>query len=367
MEQPIIGTLVDDHIRWLIENKGMVENFDPNEVQPSSLDLRLGDKAFVMDASRVFFKTNLQNILDEHAIRTVDISEPQSFKTNEIVIVPLQERLNLPSNIRGETNPKSSTGRIDVFARVLTNGSSLYDSAPYGYKGGLFLEVIPKSFNTTLVKDLTLTQLRLFAKDATLSQTNIIDYHNKYTILRDLDDKRIELPYFRDNDLCLSLSLRPLDNNSNIIGYKSKKTLDDTILDLSKRTNKASEFFEPIYYDPKELIRLEKDTFYLFASNQKIYIPPELSAEVVDYDTKIGELRTHYAGFIDPGFNSYIVLEVRARDTPLIIRHNQPFFRVKFYKNSKIPGKVYGDDLGSHYQGQTLKLSKYLENDHKET
>ncbi|MDO8427568.1 MAG: 2'-deoxycytidine 5'-triphosphate deaminase, partial [Deltaproteobacteria bacterium] len=253
----------------------------------------------------------------------------------------------------------------DIFARVLTDRNPRFDDIACGYKGKLFLEVMPRSFTIKVKEGLSLVQLRLLSGECALSDSKLRALHRDSRLLYNGDDHLTSEEVRISKGLFMSVDLSG-DANTGIVGYKSKR--NSHVVDLTKRNHyNIADFWDPIQRNPKGVLILEPEEFYILSSKEKIRVPPRYAAEMVAYEAGSGELRTHYAGFFDPGFGyglkgevkgTKAVLEVRAHDVPFMICHGQTFCKLHFEKMMEIPEKVYGPKIGSSYQYQSITLSK---------
>ena len=334
--------------------------------QPASLDLRLGEKAhrlrcsFLPDASKVLDK------LPALAMEEIDLRDGAILERNRPYLIPLVEELRLPDGIRAKTNPKSSTGRLDIFTRVITDESHRFDEIRDGYHGQLYLEVVSRSFTIKVQSELSLNQLRLIKGESGCEPGELLNVHyTKPVLLSKAGQADDSLRPGIDNTVALSANL---DSDRTGVGYRAKK--NSSLLDLSREGHyDPGDYWEPVYADQTYRLILEPEEFYLLTSAESVSIPPEFAAEMTAYDPSSGELRTHYAGFFDPGFGfsgqSRIsgvqsVLEVRAHDVPFMIEHGQNICTLTFESMVEAPDKLYGAEIGSSYQGQGLVLSKHF-------
>lgn len=374
------GILPDHQIKRLIA-EGAISASSPIEdqqIQPASLDLRLGTKAFRLKSSflpeRVPFDKHKQRFLfdtlQELRMYDIDLSNGNILEKGHVYLVPLLEELKLPRGIYGRANPKSSTGRLDIFTRVITNLNVGFDDIEEKYCGPIYLEIVPRSFTIKVQTGMSLNQLRLIKGRAKLSDNKINDLHEKFPLLYDFDSdqkdwKRVENLRV-DHGLFLSIYLQGNLENP-IIGYKAKRI--SNVLDLSKiGGHEVEEFWEPLKWNMNRNLILEPEEFYILASKERIRVPAGYAAEMVAYEAACGELRTHYAGFFDPGFGfgdgtmkgTQVVLEVRPHDVPFLIHHGQNFFKVEYEILSEQSDNLYGPSCGSSYHQQGLTLSKHF-------
>lgn len=385
------GVLPVQQLRWLVQNE-MIRSMkdypiEDNQFQPNSLDLRLGPEAYRVRCSFLPENESVDQKLQNLTQHSFSIEDGAVLEPNCTYIIPLLEELDLPGTVtrpgtrpvsgaatvfadehlNAKTNPKSSTGRLDIFTRVVTDYSHRFEEIPAGYKGRLYLEVVPKSFSIRVKTGQRLNQLRIRHGSSYLSDQDIMMTHKQHPILLDEHGKPLGVEQLKlSNGLFMSVSLQP--GPDNIIGYKARKHRD--VIDLDKISYyNVNQFWEPIYANQEDYLILEPEAFYIFASRELCRIPDHLAAEMVPYDTGSGELRTHYAGFFDSGFGNdpekpgaRAVLEVRSHDVPFLVEDGQTFFRMIFEPNTDIPEFVYGKAIKSNYQSQGLKLSKHFKN-----
>ncbi|MGH8973828.1 MAG: 2'-deoxycytidine 5'-triphosphate deaminase, partial [Acidimicrobiia bacterium] len=288
------------------------------------------------------------------------------LETNRPYLIPLKERLSLPPDVRGKANPKSSTGRLDVFTRVITDESYRFDEIAPGYDGPLYLEVVPLSFATRVREDLSLNQLRLSVGRPELDDDDLRAFHREQPLLfrrgTPVSDEELAL----GNGLFLSLDLR--GDASGRVGYRARDSAP--LLDLTQgQTVDPDPYWEPVTHEGPDRIVLTPRRFYLLMSDEAVSIPPTLASEMTAYDPTSGELRTHYAGFFDPGFGydpdgrflgSRAALEVRAHDVPFMVEHGQRVCKLTFERMLEVPDSLYGQAIGSSYQRQEETLSKHF-------
>jgi dCTP deaminase len=282
-------------------------------------------------------------------------------------LIPLKERLFLPPSIRAKANPKSSTGRLDVFTRVITDGSYRFDEISAGYHGRLYLEVVPLSFPIRVREDLTLNQLRLSVGRSAVSDDEVRSIHASAPLLHEGGRPVAGSELAVSNGLFLSLDLRG-DDSQGWVGYRARE--NTALLDLTRSEPfERDEYWERVRREEGNRIVLSPKRFYLLLSKEAVTIPPTLAAEMTAYDPTSGELRTHYAGFFDPGFGydaggrfhgSRAALEVRAHDVPFMVEHGQPVCKLTFERMLEAPTSLYGPGIGSSYQQQEETLGKHF-------
>jgi len=285
------------------------------------------------------------------------------------------EELALDPSTRGKTNPKSSTGRLDVFTRVITDYSTRFEEITPGYRGGLYLEVVPRSFTIRVKAGQRLNQLRLFhqpgAEKPGIAGAGLAQLYREEELLCAQDGAFIGDPAGRLAEDGLLMGVDLASQNGAPIGFMAKK--NSHVIDLEKVGEYCAEdFWEPIYPPKNGRLILEPEEFYIFASKERIRVPLACAAEMVEFDAGSGELRTHYAGFFDPGFGyggrgegrgTKAVLEVRPHDVPFIIEDGQIMFKMKYERMSQAPDIWYGSEIGSNYHNQTLRLAKQFRQD----
>ncbi|MDA8149746.1 MAG: 2'-deoxycytidine 5'-triphosphate deaminase [Nitrospiraceae bacterium] len=362
-----LGTLSDCQIRGLI-SEGFVSSereWGVRQIQPASLDLRLGAVAYRLRSSFLPLEASVSELLPDLALYSFDILSSPFLEKGAVYLVPLAESLSLPSYLSAKANPKSSTGRLDVFTRVLTERGDRFDDIPPGYGGKLYLEIFSRSFTLKVSPGLALCQLRFFSERRFLSDSEILERHGQASLYHLSEDAPPQS--FRDRIVDGGLYLGVRLRGEPIVGYRARP--DAGILSLVPGdSQRASEFWEPIRGVSRGEMILEPEKFYLFASRAKIRVPLDLAAEMLPFDAAAGELRTHYAGFFDPGFGlsgegARGVLEVRPHDVPFRIVDGQPVFKLRYERMEREPDIPYGQGLGSNYTNQGLNLSRYFIND----
>ncbi len=332
------------------------------QVQPASVDLRLGPAAYRMRAGILPGSTLAPQPLEKLALSTLSLEGPGALLERGLVyLVPLEERLELPPELSARFNPRSSTGRLDLFTRVLAPGHSRFDEAPPGYRGPLWLEICPLSFPVRLRRGDRLAQVRLARGRSALTAQELVEVI-EHTPLVHLDGRWLGAQETRfDGDGGIELSVG-LDREP--AGWRA--AAHTGVVEFSARgTHAPEEFFEALHA-PRGRCILTPGSFYIFASRERLRIPPSLAAEMMPVDVGIGELRNNYAGFFDSGFgwNSQsgtpAVLEVRAHDVPFQIEDGQVFCRLKFFRTSSRPERLYGEGRVS-YRDQGLTLARVFD------
>jgi dCTP deaminase len=366
------GVLASQQLREAVHSEWVTAGdwrIPAESIQPASIDLRLGEHAWALRCS---FLPDSGSTVEERiadlAFQRIDLRDGATLERDRPYLVPLREELRLPEALRAKANPKSSTGRLDVFTRVITDRNHRFDEIAPGYHGKLYLEVVPRSFAIHVKAGLSLNQVRLVGGQARLSDEELTVLHEEFPLLY-LDSHAL-----RASELSLAhglfLSLDISGSPENIVGYRAKR--NSLPVDLGHiGALKWQDYWEPVHPEQGDRIVLEPEVFYLLISAEGVSIPPSYAAEMLAYDPTAGELRTHYAGFFDPGFGysqkprkrshgSRAALEVRARDVPFMVEHRQPVCKLAFERMAAEPDVLYGEDLGSNYQGQQTMLSKHF-------
>ena len=334
-----------------------------DQIQPASIDLRLGPVAYRVRASFLPGENStVGKRVDMLKMHEIDLSGPSVLEKGCVYIVPLMEELALPSKVYGKANPKSTTGRLDVFTRLITNYGTEFERVKAGYKGTLYAEIVPRTFSVLVQEGAKLNQLRFIQGEPSTSDKKLTELDQKETLVYSENDTP-EDPMI-SKGLWISIDLQAGDD-SNVIGYKAKRHAP--LIDL-KRINYYDplEFWEVIRTRKTEHIILDPDDFYILISKEKIRVPHNFAAEMVAYDPSVGEFRIHYAGFFDPGFGygnndikgTRAVLEVRSHEVPFVLEDGQVVGRLIYERLLTTPNKIYGMGIGSSYQSQGLSLSK---------
>lgn len=359
------GILPSQKIRELIEN-GRLSTPAPIEdgqIQPSSLDLRLGPVGYRMQASFLPGpNATVESRIKDLAMTRIDLTQPTVFEKGCVYLVPLMEHLNLTSEFSAKANPKSTTGRLDIFTRLICDGGTEFERVPPGYNGTLYAEVVPRTFTVLVQAGVKLNQLRFIRGCPPPSDTTLQELDAQETLVYGEGDQPGEALINRGLMVSLNLQGCPEDK---IIGYRAKQNTPAIDL-LKKDYYDPDEFWEPIMAPRNRRIILNPDDFYILLSKEKVRIPPAYAAEMVAYDPSMGEFRIHYAGFFDPGFGygasdvkgSHAVLEVRSHEVPFLIEDGQVVGRLIYERLLAHSDKIYGMGIGSSYQGQGLALSK---------
>lgn len=362
------GVLPSQSLEMAVE-QGIIDagefKIPTSSIQPASIDLRLDELAYRIRSSFLPDKRPVEVKLKEFVIDELDLRRDGAvLETNRPYLVPLIEELNLPADVRGKANPKSSTGRLDVFTRVITDESFRFDEIRAGYRGRLYLEIVPLSFTVKVRQGLALNQLRLSVGRSVLTDEEIRAVHEEEPILYRGGRPAASGDFATAGGLFLSLDLR--GDATGRVGYRAKDYAP--VLDMARFAEYDWEdYWDPVHREDGDRIVLAPERFYLLLSEEAVRIPPGYAGEMAAYDPTSGELRTHYAGFFDPGFGfdpaggfhgSRAALEVRAHDVPFMIEHRQRVCTLTFERMAELPRVLYGESIGSSYQQQTDTLGK---------
>jgi dCTP deaminase len=336
---------------------------EDDQIQPSSLDLRLGPVGYRMQASFLPGpKATVESRIKDLAMTKIDLTRPTVFEKGCVYLVPLMEQLNLTTELSAKANPKSTTGRLDIFTRLICDGGTEFERVPEGYKGTLYAEVVPRTFTIIVQAGVKLNQLRFVRGCPPPSDTTLQELDEQETLVYGAGDLPAEAQINRG--LMVSLNLQG-DPEHRLIGYRARQNTPAIDL-LQKDHYDPEDFWDPMYEPRGRRIILNPDDFYILLSKEKVRIPPAYAAEMVAYDPSMGEFRIHYAGFFDPGFGygasdvkgSHAVLEVRSHEVPFLIEDGQIVGRLIYERLLAHSDKIYGMGIGSSYQGQGLALSK---------
>ena len=356
------GLLASQQIKALIDQNAISAShgFIEGQIQPASLDLRLGSQAYRIRASFLAGdgKTINQRI-SEFEMHQIDLRDGAVLEKGCVYLVPLMEYLALPDGVSAIANAKSSTGRLDLLTRTITDGGVEFDRIPEGYHGPLYAEICPRSFSVLVRPGMRLNQIRFRRGRSLLNDHELCKLH-------ETDQLVAGGPAVISDGLGFSVDLTPRQNG--IVGYRARPHTG--VIDLDKLD----------YYDPLEFwdslraqdgrLILDPDAFYILVSREAVHIPPNYAAEMAPYLAMVGEFRVHYAGFFDPGFGhapaggsgARGVLEVRCHEAPFALEHGQIVGRLVYEKMDEVPEQLYGQGISSNYQGQNLKLSKHFKN-----
>ena len=349
------GTLVyNDYLALYNSNKIKSLSFKKSQIQPSSVDLSLSEECYEIKTSFLSPDNKVRDKLKKIYKKKISLKKSKILKKNKTYIVKLNEKLNLNNSINGHCNPKSSTGRLNIFCRTILDYCDEYEKIPKNYNGDMFLEITTRSFDIKISKGDKLNQMRLRKKSNNYLNDEDLKKINKNNSLI-FTNKRNTI----ENGLRVSVDL---SNDNKICAYVAKKS--SLNINFSKiNFYEIKKFWKPLKPTNNSLI-IEKNKFYILKSREKIRIPNNLAGEMIPYDTGIGDFRAHYAGFFDPGFGdpkgSYAVLEVKTNELPFILEDGQTIARIKYEKLNKKTSVVYGSNINSNYQNQKLALSKHF-------
>ncbi len=348
---------------------------ESDQIQPASIDLRLGPYAYPVDTS--FLPGRGVKVLEKMAQLDpdfqrfrIDLKNGAVLERGRVYVVPLAEFISLKSEVAAFANPKSSTGRLDILTRLIADEATHFDQVEDGYKGQLYIEIAPRSFSVVVRSGTRLNQLRFrrargsVARQITasdwktlLDEGSIVDARSAQE-RAGLDDKPGVLPF--------TVDLEGARRGDSLVGWRAKKNTKR--IDLERRDYDPLDFWEPIYSHKQPSLTLVPDEFYILMTKEAIAVPPSYAAEMLPYDTRAGEFRVHYAGFFDPGFgwnpqtrragSSRGVLEVRSHEVPFLLEHGQTVGWLRYERMAQSPSALYGREIRSNYQGQGLKLAK---------
>ncbi len=359
MTAPAAGVLPAQHLRRLIAEGAIAADPPPGpgQVQPASIDLRLGARAWRLRAS--FLPGAARTVaerLPDFAMHQIDLSAGAALETGCVYLVELMERLALPADVSGAANAKSSTGRLDLFTRVIVDRGTAFDRAPAGYAGPLYAEICPRTFSVLARAGDRLTQLRLRRGEAALSDAALGALHGAQALV---DGEAVI-----DGGLGFSVDLAP---RAGPLGWRARP--HSPLIDLGRLNHyDPADFFDRVRPGPGASVILDPGAFYILVSRESVHIPPNVAAEMAPYMAVAGEFRVHYAGFFDPGFGhdaaggarSRAVLEVRCHEAPFALEHGQAVGRLVYEPMLETPDILYGRGIGSTYQAQGLRLSKHF-------
>ncbi|RLQ87186.1 2'-deoxycytidine 5'-triphosphate deaminase [Notoacmeibacter ruber] len=356
------GILPDRDIFTLMENGALQlsEDMAERQLQPASLDLRLGKVAYRVRASFLPGpEATVEDKLERLVLHEIDLTKGAVLETGCVYVVPLLEKLALPDDISASANPKSSTGRLDIFTRVMVNRGPEFDKIPAGYRGPLWMEVSPRTFPIVVRTGSRLSQIRFRIGQAILSESELQELHDAETLVA------AEKPNISGGGIALSVDLRGTGEGP--IGYRAKHHTGLVDVDRPGGYDRI-DYWEPLPRTGQGELVLDPDEFYILVSREAVHVPPRHAAEMTPFDPLVGEFRVHYAGFFDPGFGhtdaggqgARAVLEVRSHEVPFILEHGQIVGRLIYEHMKSLPDALYGQDLASNYQGQGLKLSKHF-------
>ncbi|MBV6637182.1 MAG: 2'-deoxycytidine 5'-triphosphate deaminase [Mameliella sp.] len=354
------GVLASQQIEELIANGAIRAEtpFVDGQVQPASLDLRLGNVAYRVRAS--FLAGEGRSVaarIDEFEMHSIDLAQGAVLEKGCVYLVPLMESVTLPEGVQAIANAKSSTGRLDLLTRVITDGGVEFDRIATGYDGPLYAEICPRSFSVLVRPGMRLNQIRFRRGRSVLTDAELQELHAEQTLVGGG-------PAVISEGLGFSVDLQP--GETGLVGYRARPHTG--VIDLDRiGAYDPMEFWDELHSDREQLI-LDPGAFYILVSREAVHIPPGYAAEMAPYLAMVGEFRVHYAGFFDPGFGHAAaggagargVLEVRCHEAPFVLEHGQIVGRLVYERMSEVPGQLYGAGIASNYQGQGLKLSKHF-------
>jgi dCTP deaminase len=360
MSSPPSGVLPDRALAELIAAGAIAAGspIAPDQIQPASLDLRLGAEAIRMRASFLAGQgRTVAGRIADFAMHRMDLTSGAVLEKGCVYLVPLVEHLRLPPDVSGRANAKSSTGRLDLLTRTIADGGTEFDRVPVGYAGPLWAEICPRSFSVLVRAGMRLNQLRLSRGEARLSDAELARLHRETPLVTGG-------PAVIDGGLGFSVDLAPAGGAR--AGWRAKPHAG--VIDLGRIGHyDPADFWEEVRPRQGRII-LDPGAFYILVSREAVTVPPGFAAEMAPYLPMVGEFRVHYAGFFDPGFGwaaaggagSRGVLEVRCHEAPFALEHGQGMGRLVFERMQAPPERLYGAGIASHYQGQGLKLSKHF-------
>jgi len=358
----VSGILADKNIAALFHKGALASGkaLDNDQIQPASLDLRLGEKAYRVRASFMPGPgVRVADKLERLKLHEIELKQGAVLETGCVYIVPLLETLALPGKLSASANPKSSTGRLDIFTRVITDGAHEFDKIPVGYHGPLYLEISPRTFPVVVRAGSRLSQIRFHKGASVLDENALRRLHAADRLVSD------EKPNISGGGLALSIDLAGVADH--LVGYRGKRHTG--VIDVDRRAAyDVLDFWEPIHDRGAGELVLDPNEFYILVSREAVHVPPLHAAEMMPFDPLVGEFRVHYAGFFDPGFGNSeaggkgarAVLEVRSHEVPFILEHGQIVGRLIYEHMLEQPDALYGRYRGSNYQAQGLKLSKHF-------
>ena len=353
-----------------IKASALFGRIEPDQIQPASIDLRLGEYAYRVDTSflpgrGVKVLDKMRDLDPDFERFRIDLKDGAVLEKGQVYVVPLAEVLTLKSDVAAFANPKSSTGRLDILTRLIADGATHFDEVEDGYKGQLYIEIAPRSFSIVARTGTRLNQLR-FSRSRGAAPKAISDRDWRALLESGAVADSTNHPEDKPGMLAFTIDLVGSGAAGSLIGWRAKKNTKR--VDLERRDYDPRDFWEPIHFHSDRSLALVPDEFYILMTKEAIAVPPEYAAEMLPYDTRAGEFRVHYAGFFDPGFgwnaqtgkagSSRGVLEVRSHEVPFLLEHGQIVGWLRYERMAQVPSTLYGQEIKSNYQGQSLKLSK---------
>lgn len=360
--EPRTGILPYQTIINMRREREIVASVDigTDQFQPASLDLRLGRVAYRVRAS--FLPGPNSTVMDRVSQLDgyeIDLTDGAVLERGCVYVVPLLESLALKGGLAAFANPKSSTGRLDILTRLITDRSSAFDQVAAGYQGPLYIEIAPRTFSIVVRTGSRLNQIRFRRGSPGVPASELQRLLDEGQLLHPDD----QVQSVRSNLLGVTIDLEGAGGDA-LIGYRARKHTDRIDVDKIAQYD-ALDFWEPIYHHTQPSLVLDPNEFYILATRELVRIPPDLAAEMVAYDTTVGEFRVHYAGFFDPGFGwdarnggAKAVLEVRSHEVPFMLEHGQTVGWLRYERMAGRPDRLYGSSIGSNYSDQSLTLAK---------
>ncbi len=354
------GILAARLIREMCANGAIIADraVEPDQIQPASLDLRLGRVAYRVRASFLpGGRASVRDRLGDLALHEINIEDGAVLETGCVYIVPLLESLALDASLSAAANPKSSTGRLDIFTRVICDHAREFDQVAAGYAGPLYAEISPRTFSVLVRTGSRLSQIRFRRGEPAHNDSELRALHGEQRLISPGEPNI-------DNGIAVCVDLAGIGQSAPV-GFRAKR--HSGLIDVDRKgAYDPADFWEPIH--ARGSLVLDPDQFYILASKEAVNVPPSHAAEMIPYNPLVGEFRVHYAGFFDPGFghassggaDSRAVLEVRSHEVPFILEDGQIIARLIYERMSEAPETVYGEGIGSSYQAQGLKLSKHF-------
>jgi len=358
------GILPSQELEYLVRVTREIlplEALQDAQYQPASLDLRLGPVAYRVRASFLPGKdATVKDKLEDLAMHEMDITDGGVLERGCVYIIPLLENLALKGRTSAMGNPKSSTGRLDIFTRLITDYGTEFDRVRERYVGPLYAEVSPRTFSVLVRKGSRLNQIRIRRGNPPSSDEAMRRLQAEHQVVDSISGDDIR------NGVPVTVDVRG-DKSGSIIGYKARSHAG--LIDIDKVGHyEVLDYWEPVHAPRRGGLVLDPADFYILGSREAVKVPPAYAAEMVAYDTLVGEFRVHYAGFFDPGFGhpdaggegSRAVLEVRSFGVPFVIEHGQIVGRLEYEPLTAPPSRLYGSGVKSSYQRQGIALSKHF-------
>ena len=361
------GLLPAQSLRQLIRDNALFSLNTPiqdDQIQPASIDLRLGTTAYRVRASFLPNQDNLvTNKLRNLSTHSIDLTSGAVLECGCVYIIPLLENVRFTKRMFGIANRKSSIGRLDVFTRLITDHATTFNQIPETYKGRLYAEISPRTFGVIARTGSKVLQMRVRSGSPPATDTAIRKLHQAAPLVHTAEDRDPLDKHRIASGLAITVDLEG-DPSSHVTGYKAKRHTD--LIDIDRIAHyQATDYWDPIPANPDRTLILDPEAFYILASKEAISVPPDHAAEMIPFDPVQGEFRAHYAGFFDPGFGhdsttTRAVLEVRSHEVPFALEHNQTIARLRYERLTHPPDRLYGSTIGSSYQNQGLALSKHF-------